>query len=144
MNGDDAPDSELLDFKDVLSAPIDGTLPLLVGGHAVHLWALVFEGRLGDALKQWAPLASKDLDFFGTEALLSGLKRRFGGDYRLSGPRSPVIGQWMVKLRGVERKIDVLRDQGHLILVPTQACTKHLFGLSGPDGSQEDFQENPQ
>jgi len=28
------------------------------------------------------------------------------------------------------------RVQGYLILVPIKACTKHSFGLCGPDGSQ--------
>lgn len=111
MNGaEDDPGTEVRDFKDVLSTPVDGELPLVVGGHAVHLWALAFEDRLGDALTRWVPLTSKDLDLYGTQALLSGLKKQFGGDYRLSGPRGPVIGQLVVKLGGVDRKIDVLRD----------------------------------
>lgn len=42
-------------------------------------------------------------------ALLDGMKERFGGKYRLSGPRSPVVGQ-LVTLAGVERQIDVLRE----------------------------------
>ncbi len=111
MNGEeDDPGTEVRDFKDVLSTPVDGELPLVVGGHAVHLWALAFEDRLGDALTRWVPLTSKDLDLYGTQALLAGLKKQFGGDYRLSGPRGPVIGQLVVKLGGVDRKIDVLRD----------------------------------
>lgn len=40
--------TEVRDFKDVLSTTVDGQLPLVVGGHAVHLWALAFEDRLGD------------------------------------------------------------------------------------------------
>lgn len=110
MSGGDGFGTEVRDFKDVLSTPVDGELPLVVGGHAVHLWALAFEDRLGDALRQWIPLTSKDLDLYGTRALLDGLKEKFGGDYRLSGPRGPVIGQLVVTLGGTERKIDVLRD----------------------------------
>ncbi|WP_367874356.1 hypothetical protein [Luteolibacter sp. Populi] len=110
MSGEDDPGTEVQDFKDVLSTPVDGELPLVVGGHAVHLWALAFEDRLGDALTRWVPLTSKDLDLYGTQALLDGLKKQFGGNYRLSGPRGPVIGQLAVKLGGIERKIDVLRD----------------------------------
>ena len=82
----------------------------MVGGHAVHLWAFAFEDRLGDALTHWVPLTSKDLDLYGTQALLVGLKKQFGGEYRLSGPRGPVIGQLVLKRGGVDRKIDVLRD----------------------------------
>ncbi|MFC7339519.1 hypothetical protein ACFQY0_20170 [Haloferula chungangensis] len=71
---------------------------------------MAFEARLGDAMMHWVPLTSKDLDFYGTQALLAGLKKQFGGDYRLSGPRSPVVGQLVVKLGEVDRKIDVLRS----------------------------------
>ena len=38
------------------------------------------------------------------------MKKNFGGDVRLSVPRSPVVGQLIVNLHGVDRKIDVLRD----------------------------------
>lgn len=110
MSGDEVSGTEVRDFKDVLSTPIDGELPLVVGGHAVHLWAMAFAERLGDALTRWIPLTSKDLDLYGTRDLLVGLKKQFGGEYRLSGPRGPVIGQLVVKLGGVERKVDVLRD----------------------------------
>ncbi|MEY3895660.1 MAG: hypothetical protein RLZZ214_1179 [Verrucomicrobiota bacterium] len=61
-------------------------------------------------MDQWLPLTSKDLDLFGTLALLEGMKTRFGGEYRLSGPRSPVVGQLVVNLAGVDRQIDVLRE----------------------------------
>jgi hypothetical protein len=102
--------SEVHDFREILSSPIDGELPLLVGGHAVNLWALIYRMRIGSALDQWLPLTSKDLDLFGSLALLEGMKNRFGGEYRLSGPRSPVVGQLVVNLAGVDRQIDVLRE----------------------------------
>jgi hypothetical protein len=110
MSREEGPDTEVRDFKDVLSTPVGGELPLVVGGHAVHLWALAYKDRLGDQLQRWFPLSSKDLDLYGTQALLQDLKEKFGGNYRLSGPRGPVIGQLVVKLGGIERKIDVLRD----------------------------------
>ncbi len=91
--------SEVHDFKGILSNSVDGCLPLLVGGHAVNLWALIYRDRIGSNLDQWLPLTSKDLDLFGTLALLEGMKERFGGEYRLSGPRSPVVGQLVVKHR---------------------------------------------
>lgn len=102
--------SEVHDFREVLTTPIDGHLPLLVGGHAVNLWALSYWNRIGGEGDRWLPLTSKDLDLFGTVELLEAMKERFGGTYRLSGPRGPVIGQLVVRLAAVDRYIDVLRD----------------------------------
>lgn len=110
MSIPDDRDSEVHDFREVLSSPVDGELPLLVGGHAVNLWASIYQKRIGSELDLWLPLTSKDLDLFGTLALLEGMKIRFGGEYRLSGPRSPVVGQLVVNLAGVDRQIDVLRE----------------------------------
>ena len=107
-DGDES--TEVQDFGLILSTPVDGEFPLLVGGHAVNLWAWFYRARIGKALNQWLPLTSRDLDLVGTVALLDELKRRFGGDYRLSGPRSPVVGQLVVQLGGKNLKIDVLKD----------------------------------
>ena len=103
-------ETEVADFKEILSAEFEGALPLLVGGHAVHIWASAFADRIGDELKKWMPLTSKDLDLFGTQEMLAALKCRFGGTYRLSGPRSPVVGQLTVNISGKDYKIDVLRE----------------------------------
>ncbi len=110
MNPPSNRSSEVHDFKEILNNPIDGKLPLLVGGHAVNLWALSYQKRIGQEMDEWLPLTSKDLDIFGTVEVLAAMKARFGGEYRLSGPRSPVVGQLRVNLYGVERQIDVLRE----------------------------------
>lgn len=110
MSQADEAASEVGDFKQVLSTSINGQLPLLVGGHAVNLWAEVYRERIGPELERWLPLTSKDLDLFGTTDLLDALKKEFGGAVRLSGPRSPVVGQLVVSFGGIDRKIDVLRD----------------------------------
>ena len=102
--------TEVRDFSAVLSARLEGDLPLLVGGHAVNLWAWVYRERIGAAINQWLPLTSKDLDLVGTIAMLEELKQHFGGTYRLSGPRGPVVGQMSLSLGGKELKIDVLRS----------------------------------
>jgi hypothetical protein len=91
MSGENEP-TEVRDFGLVLGTPMNGERPLLVGGHAVNLWAWAYHDRIGDDLNRWLPLTSKDLDLYGTLALLEELKRRFGGEYRLSGPRGPVVG----------------------------------------------------
>jgi hypothetical protein len=109
MRDGDEP-TEVRDFSKILSARFDGELPLLVGGHAVNLWAWVYRERIGEALNQWLPLTSKDLDLVGTVAMLDELKQRFGGQCRLSGPRSPVVGQIVVRLGDKDLKIDVLRN----------------------------------
>ena len=102
--------TEVHDFREILSSATDGELPLLVGGHAVNLWALIYRERIGPEISRWLPLTSKDLDLFGTVELLESIKSRFGGSFRLSGPRSPVVGQLVVNLAGVDRQIDVLRE----------------------------------
>lgn len=102
--------TEVGDFREILSTHVDGQLPLLVGGHAVNVWAIVYRERLGLELDRWLPLTSKDLDLFGTISLLKALKNRFGGELLLSGPRDPVIGQLVANLGGIDRKIDVLRN----------------------------------
>jgi hypothetical protein len=47
MRAGDEP-TEFLDFASLLSAPIKGELPLLVGGHAVNVWAWFYRNRIGN------------------------------------------------------------------------------------------------
>ena len=122
MSDSSVDSSEVSDFKEILSMTLSGQLPLLVGGHAVNLWAIVYRERVGRGLDRWLPLTSKDLDLVGTIDLLEAMKKNFGGDFRLAGPRSPIVGQLIANLHGVDRKIDVLRD---------------VFGLNPKDLSAE-------
>ncbi len=110
MSIPDRQSSEVHDFREILSHEVDGELPLLVGGHAVNLWAFVYREKIGSSLEQWLPLTSKDLDLVGTNALLESLREHFGGEYRLSGPRGPVVGRLVLHLEGETREIDVLRE----------------------------------
>ena len=110
MDDSSVDSSEVSDFKEILSMTLSGQLPLSVGGHAVNLWAIVFRQRVGRGLDKWIPLTSKDLDLVGMIDLLDCMKKNFGGDVRLSGPRSPVFGQLVANLHGVDRKIDASPD----------------------------------
>ena len=50
---------------------------VLVGGHAVNVWALAYADRLGESLAELKPLTSSDLDLWATRNAL----------IRLSGDR---------------------------------------------------------
>ena len=52
MNPPDNRSSEVHDFREILSSPVEGQLPLLVGGHAVNLWALSYQKRIGREMAQ--------------------------------------------------------------------------------------------
>ena len=51
---------------------------------------------------------------FGTRELLDKLHEKFGGEKKLSEPRTPVIGSIAVTLRGKPRTIEVLHSIGGL------------------------------
>lgn len=101
-------DTEAGDFARIIQAKVGGESPLIVGGHAVNLWALAYRSRLEPAIDAFLPFTSKDLDVFGTRALLDQLHREFGGEKRLAEPRGPVIGFIETNLDGRLRKIEVL------------------------------------
>jgi len=109
---DSSQQSEARDFGEILSQPIHGHQPLVVGGQAINIWAHVYKGRIQSKLEQenLLPLTSKDLDLYGTRELLEELKTRFGGSLVFGEARSPVIGQLEVILSGKRRTIEVLRS----------------------------------
>ena len=63
-------------------------LIVLVGGHAVNLWALSYEGRLGDRLRPFQPLTSADMDVYATRNALLAMHAQLKGRILLSGPRN--------------------------------------------------------
>lgn len=101
-------DTQIGEFARIIQTKVGGEFPLIVGGHAVNLWALAYRSRLGPAIEAFLPFTSKDLDLFGTRALLNELHREFGGEKRLADPRGPVIGLIETILDGRLRKIEVL------------------------------------
>jgi hypothetical protein len=98
------------DFREVIETVICGRSPIIVGGHAVNIWAIRYEQRIGAEISQFQPFTSKDLDVYGTCELLDALHARLGGTKRLSEPRSPVVGKIEVELAGRHRSIDVLHS----------------------------------
>ena len=87
------PATEVGDFADVLAAQEDLEPPVVVGGHAVNLWASYFLAAGEVALAQYLPFTSKDLDFVGSLSQLEALHRRFKGAKKMGQPRSPVVGR---------------------------------------------------
>ena len=69
--GEDREQSEVSDFGEILNGTPDDS-PLLVGGHAVNVWALLYHRHIDAELKcqRLLPLTSKDLDLYGDGELL--------------------------------------------------------------------------
>jgi len=96
------------DFSDVF-VPEEGLEPLvLVGGHAVNLWALYFVASGTLEMEEFKPFTSKDLDLVGTREHLEALHQRLKGEIWYSEPRSPVIGRLQLPLPSGPRTVDIL------------------------------------
>lgn len=100
--------TEISDFADVL-LPIDhhGS-PVVVGGHAVNLWASYFLSTGVRTLSEYLPFTSKDLDFVGTVDQLEALHRRFSGTKKMGQPRSPVVGRLELPFKNGVRIVELL------------------------------------
>lgn len=100
--------TEISDFADVL-LPIDhhGS-PVVVGGHAVNLWASYFLSAGVRTLSEYLPFTSKDLDFVGTVDQLEALHRRFSGTKKMGQPRSPVVGRLELPFKDGVRIVELL------------------------------------
>jgi hypothetical protein len=84
-------DTEISDFAEILAEGAEP--PVVVGGHAVGIWARYFLEKGVRELAEFLPFRSKDLDLIGTMTLLTRLHQRFRGVMTRSEPRSPVIGR---------------------------------------------------
>ena len=70
------------DLVDEIIVSAGDTEAILIGGQALGIWAdLLLDPELIDDLG--GPITSKDVDFFGTEALAMELARRLGGRIRV-------------------------------------------------------------
>ena len=90
------PETHIADFSDILCSPDGDEPPVIVGGHAVNLWATYFLSHDEDALSKYLPFTSKDLDLVGNWNLLERLHQRLKGTLARSEPRSPVLGRLVV------------------------------------------------
>ena len=98
------------DFEAILRAISKQQEPvILVGGHAVNVWALAYGDRLGSLLAPLQPLTSGDMDVFATRHALMELHRELGGKLLLSGPREIIDGTLILGTKPNTRELDVLR-----------------------------------
>ena len=95
------------DFDPIFSQGV-----VIVGGHAVNLWASYYAARGDPALVQFAPFTSKDADIFLRDpALASAVAAAAGWEFRGNPePRSPVLGILVVQRGTVALQVDVLRS----------------------------------
>lgn len=99
------------DFEAVLRAiSLQEETVILVGGHAVNVWALSYRDRIGDVLIQLLPFTSGDMDVYATRNALLGLHDALGGKLLLSGPREITDGTLIVGVEPDTRELDVLRS----------------------------------
>ncbi len=83
---------------------------ILVGGHAVNVWALSYRDRLGDVLAPLRPFTSADMDVYATRNALMALHTELGGRLMLSGPREVTDGTLIIGVEPDTREVDVLRS----------------------------------
>jgi len=102
------PQTSFPDVADVVSVRTKGELPVIVGGHAVNIWALTYATRLGSRLSPYAPFTSKDLDLWGPKEILDSLAQKYGVKITLSPPRSPGIGYVMIPKGDLQLKVELL------------------------------------
>lgn len=95
------------DFDPIFSQGV-----VIVGGHAVNLWASFYADRGDPALAGFAPFTSKDADIFLQDRDLAlAVAATAGWMFRSNPePRSPVLGAIVMKRGDVELQVDVLRS----------------------------------
>lgn len=83
---------------------------VLVGGHAVNLWALSYKENLREILPRYEPLMSGDLDLFATADALRKLHAELGGRMYVSPPREITQGLLVLGVEPETLEVDVLRS----------------------------------
>ena len=120
-------------LEDVLSAGE----AILIGGQAVALWVSYFEPLLED-LDAWR-VASKDVDFQGSKALLAQAAKLLGGEARIPAIDhvTPVVGiVTFLDSDGYQRQLDVLdRPYG----LQTYRTARSRWRYPGPTGRSSGY-----
>lgn len=104
---------------------------VLVGGHAVNVWAHTFQKQLGEKLEPHGALMSGDMDIYGTRGALLSLHKDLGGQLLLSGPREIIDGTIIIGEGPDTRDIDVLRTVNGL--PPIEAKDTVTLNVCGYD-----------
>jgi len=102
------PQTSFPDIADIVSVRTKGELPVVVGGHAVNIWALVYSSRVAAKLQPYAPFVSKDLDLWGPKEILDSLAQKYGVEISLSPPRSPGLGHVVIPKGLLPLKVELL------------------------------------
>jgi len=122
------------DFEAILQAiGSQKDLVILVGGHAVNVWALSYHDRIGDVLAPLQPFTSGDIDVYATRNALMSLHEKLGGKLFLSGPREITDGTLIVGVDPETRELDVLRSvHGLPKLIAQDAILLEVCGHAVP------------
>lgn len=93
------------DFDPIFSQDV-----VIVGGHAVNMWASYYAARGDDILSAFAPFTSKDADIFVRDKELArAIAAAAGWEFRNNPePRSPVLGAIVMHRGESELQVDVL------------------------------------
>jgi hypothetical protein len=105
---EERPSTVFSDVVDVVSVKTDDQLPMVVGGHAVNIWALAYSSRLGLQLQPYAPFTTKDLDLWGPKKILDSLAQKYNVEITLSPPRSPGVGYVIIPKGTLQLKVELL------------------------------------
>jgi len=111
-----------------LTAPVEGAL--LVGGQALNFWAERYSEKAPE-LSDYAPFASKDIDFFGTGTVAAKIAERLGGrvQYPKENDHTPNAAVVHATIEGHELEIDIL---SHVIGPPADKLLKQMVIMDFP------------
>ena len=111
------------DFEALLCAISKQKEPvILVGGHAVNVWALTYQDRLEALLGPLRPFTSGDIDVYASRSALLSIYQELGGKLLLSGPREITDGTLVIGVGPETRELDVLRSVNGIPRVEPQSA----------------------